>query len=432
MPFQDNVYRIADELRAVASMGLHFAEEPHVEGRCEKVLASSARLIGLLEQRPWEEVLTQYERVRGRRGPILMSSAAVIRDDRLVLVRRSGQGLWGLPQNVVGASELMAEAARRGARDQAGVVGEVAGLMGVFDSRTWGYPAKAQFYQVVFRVEAESDQRLEPEEGGDVRLVSADEVSMLSPGVDPTIPTLFDLQQGDTTTPYFDAGGRESTPPPVETARAPQTRIPDYLTEMVDVSHELEEVGRNGVAHPEHPYAVERYRHMLSNSARLAEAVEEWSPDEVLVPYEDNIDLQGLGVGGAFAAAFLDDKILLIRREDTGLWAMPAGGADVGETWANCAQRELLEETAVGGQVVELLALFEFRVLREPPRPLIMAAFLVEPDPDAEPEAMPETLGAGYFPLDDLPEMSPGSTVHTAIDLYEGRHPRPRFDLPTG
>ena len=108
---------------------------------------------------------------------------------------------------------------------------------------------------------------------------------------------------------------------------------------------------------------------------------------------------------------------------------MPAGAADIGETWANTSQRELEEETSVPGTVKRLLAIFDMRVFREPPRPLVLACFLVEPDSDARPRRMPETLDARYFPLDNLPPISPASTVHTAIDLFRERVPHPYVDL---
>ena len=78
MTFQDNIYQIADELRAVASLGLHFAEEhrarePRVDERYENVLTCSARLIGMPDQRPlagnslnWPR--TSYTRSTHRRG----------------------------------------------------------------------------------------------------------------------------------------------------------------------------------------------------------------------------------------------------------------------------------------------------------------------------------------------------------------------------
>ena len=429
MRFQDTIYQLADELRATASQGLHFAEEPSIKERYTKVLTASARVVGILEQRPAKDVLTQYGGARRRWGPLLTSSAAVVRDGRLLLVRRRDTGLWCLPRDVVRAGELMAESAQSSLRDQVGIGGEAIGLLGVFDSRTWRYPAKSQFYQVVFRVEPHSDQSLDSAEEA-VRFVWVEDVAALSAGVDPVVPTVLDLLRREDDRPYFDLGDdRQSSPPPREAVENPPSPRPAFLEEMHQISLELNEIGRNGIDTPEHPYAMERYHHVVSASDRLAESVNTWSPGEAAVAYEDNIHHQGLGVG-AFAAAFRNGQMILIRREDTGLWSMPAGGADVDETWANCARRELREETAVGGQVVDLLALFDMRVLRDPPRPLILAAFLVEPDSEAVPRAMPETLGAGYFGLDDLPELSKRSTVPLAIDLYKGRVPRPHVDLP--
>jgi hypothetical protein len=40
--------------------------------------------------------------------------------------------------------------------------------------------------------------------------------------------------------------------------------------------------------------------------------------------------------------------ILLQRRRDTGQWALPGGAQDIGETAAECAVRECLEETGIG------------------------------------------------------------------------------------
>jgi 8-oxo-dGTP pyrophosphatase MutT (NUDIX family) len=40
-------------------------------------------------------------------------------------------------------------------------------------------------------------------------------------------------------------------------------------------------------------------------------------------------------------------RILLIRRRDNGLWAVPAGGMELGETVRECAIREVYEETGL-------------------------------------------------------------------------------------
>jgi ADP-ribose pyrophosphatase YjhB (NUDIX family) len=42
-----------------------------------------------------------------------------------------------------------------------------------------------------------------------------------------------------------------------------------------------------------------------------------------------------------------DDKVLLIRRSDNGLWAAPGGAQDLGETVTAAAVREVQEETGL-------------------------------------------------------------------------------------
>jgi len=52
-------------------------------------------------------------------------------------------------------------------------------------------------------------------------------------------------------------------------------------------------------------------------------------------------------VGVAVAARTEDGRWLLIRRRDTGGWALPGGTLEWGETIVNAARRELLEEAGV-------------------------------------------------------------------------------------
>ena len=51
-------------------------------------------------------------------------------------------------------------------------------------------------------------------------------------------------------------------------------------------------------------------------------------------------------------------RVLLIRRHDDGLWAMPGGCQDLGETPAQCAGRECLEETGFVVRIDRLLGVF--------------------------------------------------------------------------
>jgi 8-oxo-dGTP pyrophosphatase MutT (NUDIX family) len=51
-------------------------------------------------------------------------------------------------------------------------------------------------------------------------------------------------------------------------------------------------------------------------------------------------------------------RILLIKRRDNKLWALPGGGHDVGETIEQTAVREVKEETGLGVEVTALTGIY--------------------------------------------------------------------------
>ncbi len=60
-------------------------------------------------------------------------------------------------------------------------------------------------------------------------------------------------------------------------------------------------------------------------------------------------------------SVYVDDdegRILLIRRTDNDLWAMPGGGMEVGETVSECAVRETKEETGIDVDITSLVGIF--------------------------------------------------------------------------
>ena len=133
---------------------------------------------------------------------------------------------------------------------------------------------------------------------------------------------------------------------------------------------------------------------------------------------------------GSSAAVVREGRILLIRREDNGLWALPGGMAEVGETPSEAAVRELGEEANVKGRATRLLALVDSRLWRSRSKThFYHPVFLVELE-GQEPSPGPETTGVGFFAEDDLPPLSPGHdmAVPLVFKLLRGDLPSPYFD----
>jgi ADP-ribose pyrophosphatase YjhB (NUDIX family) len=111
---------------------------------------------------------------------------------------------------------------------------------------------------------------------------------------------------------------------------------------------------------------------------------------------------------------------------------MPGGFADVGETLAEAAERELWEEANIRGRATRLLGVFDNRFTGgQISAQSHVALFLIEAG-RGEPRAGPETTGVGYYAEDKLPDLSAQdrTKVPLAFRLHRNEVPAPYFDPP--
>jgi len=99
-----------------------------------------------------------------------------------------------------------------------------------------------------------------------------------------------------------------------------------------------------------------------------------------------------------------DGRILLIRRSDTGLWALPGGTLEWGETLRSCATRELYEEAGVENPSLGRL-LGAYSAVDRDPRfhavTIVVEASIDEPA--RSPQNPVEILEARLFDVTSLP-----------------------------
>ena len=154
------LYDIADELQAVATLGLQYSRNDYERERYEKVLEASRRITGILDGKPVLKTNTKYQDISGHVSPLLGADAAVFRNGQILLVKRLDNGLWGTPGGMVEVGETLTNAALRELKEETGLNGEVVRLLGIFDSRIWKSQLKSQLYHVIFEVKVTGASQL--------------------------------------------------------------------------------------------------------------------------------------------------------------------------------------------------------------------------------------------------------------------------------
>lgn len=203
--------RIADELRAVAAFGLNFAHPgSHDEERWQRVLAASARLVAAANGQSANELLALYQANQFELGPQASGEAAVFHAGKLLLVRRTDDGLWALPGGITDPGETLAATARRELWEEAGIDGRVTRLLGIFDSRLWHSAKRIHFYHAVFLIEAADPTPRPSPEVSAASYFAESELPPLSPGHHLRAPFVFRQLRGEAPVPYFDPPGEAS------------------------------------------------------------------------------------------------------------------------------------------------------------------------------------------------------------------------------
>jgi len=189
---------------------------------------------------------------------------------------------------------------------------------------------------------------------------------------------------------------------------------------LLDAARRLHALARTGLHYCSGEYDRERYdeieriaAELLTDGdpARSARVLALWSREEGYVT--PKIEVRG--------AIFRGGAVLLVRERADGLWTLPGGWADVGESPSQAVTREIEQESGIRSRAISLAALLDRRL--HGPSPGLFhswkALFLCEML-GGEPRGSYETDAAGFFDVDRLPPMSLGrSTPAQVVRLHE-------------
>jgi ADP-ribose pyrophosphatase YjhB (NUDIX family) len=202
----DTIYQAIDELRAIAGLGLHYSRNEYDQERYQRVLSIALRLFALVEKRAFDEVMDEHREDNWLRvSPLAGAEAVILREGKIMLIKRSDSGLWAVPGGLVEVGETLAEAAERELHEETGVEGKVTQLLGIFDSRLWHSKTKAQLYHVIFLAEAVDPIPRPSNEATEIAFFDEANLPVLAAGHNLRVPMLFKLLRGEIPAPYFDA-----------------------------------------------------------------------------------------------------------------------------------------------------------------------------------------------------------------------------------
>jgi mutator protein MutT len=135
-----------------------------------------------------------------------------------------------------------------------------------------------------------------------------------------------------------------------------------------------------------------------------------------------------VGVG----AILLDgDQVLLVRRGRpplAGMWSIPGGGVELGESLSEAVAREVREECGLEVRVIELVDVFE-RIIRDPVGQVEYHYVLMDYLCEAKSGSLcagddaAEAVWTPLVRLTDL-DMTSGTcdVIHKAVQARQGRH----------
>jgi ADP-ribose pyrophosphatase YjhB (NUDIX family) len=168
----------------------------------------------------------------------------------------------------------------------------------------------------------------------------------------------------------------------------------------------LQAIAQNGLTYAQNPFDRERYETVREIAAEIMAA-----HSGVELGYVRNLFAGDVGYAtpkvDVRGAVFRDEAILLVKERQDGLWTLPGGWADVGESPSEAVVREVYEESGYHTRAVKLLALYDRNRHAHAPFPSHVYKLFFQCELlGGDPALSLETDGVAFFREDEIPELS--------------------------
>ncbi|CAM3136220.1 NUDIX domain-containing protein [Stackebrandtia soli] len=368
---------LVDELRADVANGLHYDPAPGDKERFIELRDRVAALMSMIDLRDADTLGRIFAADGGPRTPLL-GVVLVLSDQRRGLLLRIGDdGIARAPRAFVDPAIDPEAAVKRLAASVLGGEEALPVPHGLCDSIAAGVP-QAHTYYLTYVV----DVTFMDTTG--LPLVEVDRAEAVDP-----------------LTEYLVAGAERTV---LEVPFAPTPEVRDEFGRIRAIAA----AGRDATADP---YNVNRFGRVVETMDQVLDSMDNDTPLR-------RHDFGLLDVVTPITAAetlILDERarVLLMRRADTGEWAMPGGACEVGETSAATAVRETEEELGIHVDIEGLAGVYPNRQVGVDDEWVLFLYVGRLADASQKPQRTAEAADFGWYALDQLDDlrMFPGHRV---------------------
>lgn len=189
----------------------------------------------------------------------------------------------------------------------------------------------------------------------------------------------------------------------------------------------LNAIAQIGLTFAENPYDIERYTAIRTIAAEM---LAQGSGEDIsrvlhLLACDAGYATPKVDVRGV---VFQDGTILLVQERSDGLWTLPGGWADVGDSPAGAVVREIREEAGYETRARKLLALLDRNRHDHPPHVNhIFKVFIACDLVGGSPTTSHEIQDVGFFAEGEIPELSLTRVVPAQIARMFEHHRQPNL-----
>ncbi|MEX0987787.1 MAG: NUDIX hydrolase [Bacteroidales bacterium] len=187
---------------------------------------------------------------------------------------------------------------------------------------------------------------------------------------------------------------------------------------LLNLAKRVQALAENGQHYAETDFDMDRYTELEQIAIEMISLVTQNKIEGIGVEIREKNGYRTPKVDVRAVVFNEQDEILMVREKVDGNWSLPGGWADVGYTPAEIAVKETGEEAGMAVKPIRLLAVFDKKCHNHPPDIYYAYKIFIECKPlNDKIETGYETTEAGFFPLNELPELSTPRNTKNQIEM---------------